>query len=74
MSVKLISHVYNPQEEEEIPDPQDVLKEKCTELSSCAKLKDVFEECNESAEGTAKDCTQQLFDFVHCVDHCVSVA
>ena len=51
------------------------MKEKCAERPVCAKLKEVLEECNERVEGkekTSETCTQELFDFVHCVDDCVS--
>ena len=56
-------------------DPQDELKEKCGELPTCAKLREVLDTCNERVESrsnTTEDCNQELFDFVHCVDHCVS--
>ena len=56
-------------------DPQDVLKEKCAETPKCAKLKEILDECNERVSGktsTSETCEQELYDFVHCVDHCVS--
>ena len=56
-------------------DPQDELKEKCGQLPMCAKLQEVLGTCNERVESksnTTEDCNQELFDFVHCVDHCVS--
>ena len=56
-------------------DPQDELKEKCGQLPACAKLQELLETCNERVESrsnTTEDCNQELFDFVHCVDHCVS--
>lgn len=52
-----------------------VLKEKCGELAECAHLKEEYDACNERVLGkpnTAEKCTQELFDFLHCVDHCVS--
>ena len=63
------------EEEEDLVDPQDVLKEKCSEVSKCSKLKDVYETCNErvnSRTKTTEECTEELFDFLHCVDKCVS--
>ncbi len=57
-------------------DPQDELKEKCSELTTCAKLREELDNCNDrvnSRTQTAETCEQELFDFVHCVDHCVSL-
>ena len=62
------------EEEEEPIDPQDVAKEMCAEIPACAKLRAVMDECNERVEGkklTTETCTQELFDFLHCADHCV---
>ena len=56
-------------------DHQEVLKEKCSELAKCSKFREELEACNErvtSKTKTAETCEQELFDFVHCVDHCVS--
>lgn len=56
-------------------DPQEVLKEKCAELPKCSKMRDELETCNDrvnSKSSTTETCTQELFDFIHCVDHCVS--
>ncbi len=56
-------------------DPQETLKEKCAELPKCAKLRDELDACNDrvsSKSKTTETCTQELFDFIHCVDHCVS--
>lgn len=63
------------EEEEDLVDPQDELKEQCGELSKCAKLKEVLDECNDRVSGrtkTAEICAEELVRFVHCVDHCVS--
>ena len=60
----------------EMEDPQDVLKEKCGELPKCSKLREELDTCNErvtSKSNTTETCVQELFDFVHCVDHCVSI-
>lgn len=63
------------EEEEEAVDHQEVLREKCGELAKCSSLKDALDACNErvsSRSNTTEDCSEELFDFVHCVDHCVS--
>lgn len=57
-----------------LQDPQETLKETCNEKSECVKLKEELERCNERVEsrpGTEETCTQELFDFFHCIDHCV---
>lgn len=63
------------EEEEDLVDPQDELKEKCSENRHCSRLREILNECNdrvESRSSTAETCTPELFDFVHCVDLCVS--
>ena len=52
-----------------------MLKEKCGELPKCSSLKEKLDTCNERVAGksnTTETCTEEMFDFVHCVDHCVS--
>lgn len=56
-------------------DHQEVLREKCGELAKCSNLKEKLDTCNERVSGkssTTEDCSEELFDFMHCVDHCVS--
>lgn len=63
------------EEEEESIDHQEVLREKCGELSKCTNLKEKLDQCSErvsSRSNTTETCTEELFDFVHCIDHCVS--
>ena len=63
------------EEEEELVDYQEVLKEKCAALPGCSKLQEELESCNDrvsSRSNTTEECSQELFDFIHCVDHCVS--
>ncbi|KAK7099758.1 cytochrome b-c1 complex subunit 6, mitochondrial-like [Littorina saxatilis] len=61
-------------EEEEMVDPQDTSKETCSESSECQKYKAKLDECNERVGrgNTEETCEEELFDFVHCVDSCVS--
>lgn len=38
------------------------------------KLREVLDACTERVESksnTSENCTEELFDFIHCVDHCV---
>ena len=64
------------EDEEEPVDPVEELREKCGESSACAKLKEIFDTCTErvnSRSNTEETCAQELLDFVHCQDVCVSV-
>ena len=57
-------------------DHQEVLREKCGELAKCSNLKERLDTCNERVSGksnTTEDCSEELFDFMHCVDHCVRI-
>lgn len=87
VNLPLLSHehcytslVNNPchlqEEEEEDPvDPREELDEKCGDTLKCSKLREVMDECTErvnSKSNTTETCVQELFDFIHCVDHCVS--
>ncbi|BES96499.1 Cytochrome b-c1 complex subunit 6-like, mitochondrial [Nesidiocoris tenuis] len=59
-------------EEEELVDPQDVLREQCQ--PHCASWKEKLETCNErvrSRSQTAETCVEEVIDFLHCMDHCV---
>ncbi|XP_073969985.1 cytochrome b-c1 complex subunit 6, mitochondrial-like [Rhodnius prolixus] len=61
------------QDDEELVDPQETLKEECR--PKCSSYKEKLEQCNErvsSRSQTAETCMEELFDFVHCVDHCVA--
>ena len=56
-------------------DPQDVLKEECALKKECVKLQEELDRCTErvnSRTNTSETCAQELYDFLHCVDHCVS--
>ncbi|KAF6209259.1 hypothetical protein GE061_015025 [Apolygus lucorum] len=60
------------EEEEELVDPQDTLKQACE--PKCANWKSKLEGCNErvnSRSNTTESCLEELFDFLHCVDGCV---
>ncbi|ESN95026.1 hypothetical protein HELRODRAFT_114981 [Helobdella robusta] len=63
-------------EEKELVDPMNPLKEECSQSSHCLHLKDELDRCTErvtSRTKTTETCTQELFDFIHCVDHCVCI-
>jgi len=61
------------EDEEDIVDPRDAIVESCQNSHHCEPLKSLLDECNErvnSRSKTEEQCTQELFDFIHCVDHC----
>ncbi|XP_055886696.1 cytochrome b-c1 complex subunit 6, mitochondrial-like isoform X2 [Biomphalaria glabrata] len=65
----------NEEESADLVDPFVELKEKCAEKPECAKYKQKLDECTarvESRSKTAETCTEELIDFLHCVDHCAS--
>ncbi|XP_054281070.1 cytochrome b-c1 complex subunit 6, mitochondrial-like [Macrosteles quadrilineatus] len=64
------------QEDEELVDPQVVIRENCNEADKHTKeLRIRLEECNNrvnSKSQTAETCTEELFDYLHALDHCVT--
>ncbi|CAI8051160.1 Cytochrome b-c1 complex subunit 6, mitochondrial [Geodia barretti] len=62
-------------EEEDPEDPQEVLREKCGETKKCLALREKLDTCSErvsSKSKTSETCTEELFDFIHCIDHCAA--
>jgi len=51
------------------------IKEKCGESKECSALKEILNTCTDrvsSKSATTETCVQELNDYLHCVDHCVS--
>lgn len=70
-----VSDQPEEEEEEDVEDPIDELREKCGSNRKCTKFQRVLDECNDrvtSKTSTTETCTQELFDFLHCRDHCVA--
>lgn len=64
------------EEEEEMVDPIESLRQKCAEAEHCIHTWERLEQCETrvgSRSSTEEDCTEELFDFLHARDHCVSV-
>ncbi|PAA82107.1 hypothetical protein BOX15_Mlig008739g2 [Macrostomum lignano] len=62
-------------EDEELQDPMDSIREKCRDSSHCANYLDKFNKCEERVArrpNTTEDCEEELFDLLHCRDHCVA--
>ncbi|XP_055687022.1 cytochrome b-c1 complex subunit 6, mitochondrial-like [Lutzomyia longipalpis] len=63
------------QDEEEIVDPQQVLREKCAQVPKIESLWGRYQECNDrvnSRTKTTENCQEELFDYLHELDHCVT--
>lgn len=72
--MKPVVRAADEEEEEELVDPHQELKAKCSEAKHCAGYKAKLEECNDrvnSRSKTAETCVEELVDFYHCVDHCI---
>lgn len=57
-------------------DPLETVRAKCEESEHCVHAKERLELCEarvNSRTNTEEDCTEELFDFLHARDHCVSV-
>lgn len=58
-----------------LQDPLTTVREQCEQSEKCAKARERLELCDErvsSRSHTEEDCTEELFDFLHARDHCVS--
>lgn len=56
-------------------DPLTTLREHCEQTEKCAKARERLELCDarvSSRSQTEEQCTEELFDFLHARDHCVS--
>lgn len=61
--------------EEELVDPQKVLREQCSQEEKCSNLQQKLTTCNNrvnSRSHTEETCLEELVDYVQCVDHCVA--
>lgn len=62
-------------QEEDIVDPQTVLREKCAEHGNAPRLFEKYQACNDrvnSKSQTTETCVEELFDYLHELDHCVN--
>lgn len=63
------------EEDDELVDPHDTLKEQCANSGHCKNFLTKLEECNSrvnSKKETTETCSEELFDLIQCVDHCVA--
>ncbi|KAK9876348.1 hypothetical protein WA026_012657 [Henosepilachna vigintioctopunctata] len=64
-----------PEAEEDIIDPQEVLREECRQTEHCKHLAEIYQQCNDrvnSKSQTTETCTEELIDMLHAIDHCVT--
>lgn len=65
----------NEEKEEVTTDPQQDLRDKCNEEEHCKKLHEKYLECNDRVNAktkTTENCAEELFDWLHAIDHCVT--
>ncbi|NXT57248.1 QCR6 protein, partial [Pluvianellus socialis] len=58
-----------------LQDPLTTIREHCEQTEQCAKARERLELCDarvSSRSQTEEQCTEELFDFLHARDHCVS--
>ncbi|KAJ9588898.1 hypothetical protein L9F63_017776 [Diploptera punctata] len=63
------------EEEEDLVDPQQTLREQCHEERKCTALHEKYMACNDRVNSRSKTtelCNEELFDYLHCVDACVT--
>lgn len=69
---KLKVHAAEPEEEEDLVDPMENIRSECVD-KHCANFKEKLQECTDrvtSRKNTAETCEEELFDLLHCRDHC----
>ena len=65
------------EEEEDLVDPREDMKERCSRSADCKPLRTELNKCNQRLEDgdllfEGENCTEELFNFLHCVDHCIA--
>ncbi|XP_058447211.1 cytochrome b-c1 complex subunit 6, mitochondrial [Malaya genurostris] len=62
-------------QDDDIVDPQAVLREKCAQGGHATQLYEKYQACNDrvnSRTQTTETCVEELFDYLHELDHCVT--
>jgi len=73
--IQRLTTVKAQEEEEELVCPQQQLREQCRETKHCIDLAEKYQACNDrvnSRKETAETCSEELFDLLHAIDHCVT--
>merc|ERR1711894_661680 len=74
------SSTPDEEEEEDLVDPVDAIKSQCEDAQECEKTKEILKICTERVSNAPppeddedpETCEEELYDFLHCVDRCVS--
>ena len=72
---KVHAETQEEEEEVELVDPQETLRNECAATSHCKEFKNRLDECEvrvSSRKRTTEVCHEEVVDFVNCVDHCVA--
>ncbi|CAG9559102.1 unnamed protein product [Danaus chrysippus] len=76
MAEKIIPVVKaDEEEEEELVDPQQALRDECSQKQEAQSYWAKYQECNNrvnSRSNTAETCEEELIDYVHVLDKCVN--
>lgn len=75
MADSFVVKAAEAEEEDELIDPHDTLKEEYIKSAHCKSFLAKMEECNarvNSKNQTTETCAEELFDLLHCIDHCVA--
>ncbi|XP_011690357.1 PREDICTED: cytochrome b-c1 complex subunit 6, mitochondrial [Wasmannia auropunctata] len=63
------------EQEQDLVDPQTVLRAECNQEKKCIAFKEKLDTCNDrvnSRSHTEETCLEEIIDYVQCVDHCVA--
>ncbi|XP_028856822.1 cytochrome b-c1 complex subunit 6, mitochondrial [Denticeps clupeoides] len=63
------------EEEAEMVDPLETARKQCEDAEHCVRMRERLEACETrvtSRSEAEEECTEELFDFLHARDHCVS--
>ncbi|KFV00536.1 hypothetical protein N340_09357, partial [Tauraco erythrolophus] len=55
-----------------LQDPLTTVREHCEQTEKCVKARELCDARVSSRSQTEEQCTEELFDFLHARDHCVS--
>uniref|UniRef100_A0A336LZS3 Cytochrome b-c1 complex subunit 6 n=1 Tax=Culicoides sonorensis TaxID=179676 RepID=A0A336LZS3_CULSO len=74
-NLRVFPSVKAQEEEEELVDQQEALREKCRQEPHTKHLLEKYQACNDrvnSRSQTTETCVEEIWDYLHALDHCVS--
>merc|ERR1712168_286105 len=63
------------EDEEDLVDPMDGIRDACRTGHHCGGIEEKYSACNDRVNArtkTEETCSEELFDLMHCMDHCMS--